>query len=633
MCGIVGKASLCGCKENQIVEPLKVLRHRGPNNQSYFCTTNVLLGHARLSIIDVVNGNQPMHFLFQNKNFIIVYNGEVYNFKILKEELVSMGLEFETDSDTEVVLKWLVYKGVEKGVQFLNGMFAIALYNETDQEIYLIRDRMGIKPLYFSTYNSSLFFSSELESITKFDEIEAKINVNAMEQFIYFGYPIAPNTMYKDIFELKAGHLLKYNLFNNEICFEEYWSLDNYNLRDYKGTYQDATTELEIILKESISDQVISDVGYSTFLSGGIDSSLVTSIVSTMHKEKFNAYTVAFSDEEYNELPYAREVAERYKNINHIIYNTDNFNLDTNFVDLILKHVGQPFADSSCIPTYLITEEVSKNEKVILSGDGGDEFFMGYETFNWLDKINSSKLVPLLIRQFVLLIFKKLPIELVIGEDFNRQINKALHYSEMNQYDLIFSLNSILDITDLQSLTNTKSFEWLQELKNKIRNSISNPYLALQEFIIKVQLSGDMLRKVDSMSMANSIEVRVPLLDNRVIDFALSLPTDFLYRNGVKKSILRDVAKKYLPENVINHKKWGFAIPMHDVMEKRFIEKYHYLFEKYGLLDNQTIKNFYQYKNASDHKIYKKYSQYTIDHVNWMMILLYRWIEKNKVKI
>ncbi len=633
MCGIVGKVSIGKISEKDIYDPLEAIKHRGPDYQSIYFNEHVILGHARLSIIDINNGSQPISCYINNKKFIIVYNGEVFNFKELQNELKSYGIEFSTDSDTEVVLKWLSFHGVEKGIRALNGMFAIALYSESDDEIYLIRDRMGIKPLYFNFNKDSLFFSSELNSLTKFKEVDKSINSQAMQQFLYFGYPIAPNTMYKDIFELKPANFLKYSIKTKKLSFHEYWSIDSYINKNYKGSYSDGINDLEYVLKESISSQTVSDVGYSSFLSGGIDSGVITSMLSIMNKDKFNSYTVSFNDKEYDELPYAKKIVQKYDNINHIIYNTDNFNLNENFVDLILKHIGQPFADSSCIPTYLISKEVSKNQKVILSGDGGDELFMGYETFSWLDKINYIKITPIFIRQLIALFFKKLPMEILIGEDFNRQINKALLYSTESEQNLVFSLNSLLDLIDLQKLTNTKSFEWLSKLKKDVAINISNPYLLLQEFIIKIQLSGDMLRKVDSMSMANSIEVRVPFLDNRVVDFALSLPTNFLYRNGVKKSILKDVAKKYLPESVINHKKWGFAIPMHKIMEKEFIAKYQYLLTKYDLLDKDYLEEFYRYSGTSNRQIYKTYSQYTIDHVNWMAILLYRWIELNKVNI
>jgi len=631
MCGIVGKALVNGCLKEQLDEPLKALYHRGPDQQDKYCDDNILLGHTRLSIIDTKYGTQPMSFILNGKKFIIIYNGEVYNFKKLRNILISDGLEFETDCDTEVVLKWLVFKGIYKGVNDLNGMFAISLYDVYEKKLYLIRDRMGIKPLYYSHTDDTLLFSSELESIVKFDEVEKKLNITAMEQFMYFGYPVAPNTMYENVFELRPGYVLEYDLNTTNIRHTQYWSVDNYK-RDYKGSYEEAVEKLDYLLQESIKDQIVSDVGYGTFLSGGIDSSLVTSIVSKINTQKFNAYTVSFDDKKYDELPYAKQVVNKYDNINHIVYYSSNFNLDSDFVDLILKHVGQPFADSSCIPTYLIANEVSKNEKVILSGDGGDELFMGYETFSWMDKIDRVKIAPLFIREFVLYLLKKLPMDILISSNFNRQVNKALRYSMMNKASLSFSLNSIFDIIDLEKITNKTSFLWLEELKKEINLKEIDAHTVMQRFLIKIKLSGDMLRKVDSMTMANSIEVRVPLLDNRIIDFALSLPIKFLYRDGVKKSILRDVAKRYLPKDVITHKKWGFSIPMHKVLEKEFIEKYKYLYDRYSILNDDLVNRFYSFKEDNNTKIYKEYSQYTIDHVNWMTILLFRWIEKNGVK-
>lgn len=629
MCGIVGKVSLGNCKKDQINTPLKLIYHRGPDAQNIYCNDDVVFGHSRLSIIDITYGQQPMHFIYYGKKYSIIYNGEVYNFKKLARELAKNDIKLDTDSDTEVVLKWLVFKGISNGIKDLNGMFAIALYCHEDKKLYLVRDRMGIKPLYYTHNQSGLFFASELNSLTSFDDVEKKLNQDGLEQYFYFGYPVAPNTMYENIYEQRPGTILEYSLLDRNIIEKRYWSIDSYK-RDYKGTYEEAVDELDRLLQLVINDQVVSDVGFGTFLSGGIDSSLITSMVSKVKNSKFNTYTVSFDDKKYDELPYAKMVVNKYSNINHIIYHSSNFKLDTNFVDLILKHVGQPFADSSCIPTYFIANEVKKNEKVILSGDGGDELFMGYETFSWLGKIES---VPVFLRGFVSFLMNKLPISILISKDFNRQINKALKYSLMDKEDLIFSLNSILDIKDLKELTNQKSFYWLKELKKNLNANEKNAFRIMQNFLIKVSLSGDMLRKVDSMTMANSIEVRVPFLDNRVIDFALSLPLEFLYKDGIKKKILKDVAKKYLPVDVISHKKWGFSIPMNKVLEKDSIKKFKYLYEKFQVLDKDFVKKFYEYKASNSNDIYTLYSQYTIDHVNWMIILFYRWLEKKAVLV
>ena len=359
VCGIVGKFSLGNCKKKQIEVPLSLINHRGPDEQNTYCNDDILLGHARLSIIDIKHGQQPMHFNYDKKNYTIIYNGEVYNYSKLSKELSKNNIKIETDSDTEVVLKWLVFRGIFAGIKDLNGMFAIALYCHEDKKLYLIRDRMGIKPLYFTHNYSGLFFSSELDSLTSFSDIDKKLNHEALEQYFYFGYPVSPNTMYENIFEQRSGTIIEYSLSDQNIRESRYWDIDSYK-RDYKGTYEQAIDDLDMLLQEVINEQVIGDVGYGTFLSGGIDSSLVTSIVGKVKDDKFNAYTVSFDDKNYDELPYAKIVADKYDNINHIVYHSSNFNLDTNFVDLILKHVGQPFADSSCIPMYLIANEVKK---------------------------------------------------------------------------------------------------------------------------------------------------------------------------------------------------------------------------------------------------------------------------------
>jgi len=631
MCGIIGQASQKEFESvinNDIVDTLS---HRGPDDSGVFSSQNVHLGHARLSILDVRHGKQPMSWTFMGKTYHLIFNGEIYNFQDLRTILRSEGVKFSTESDSEVLLKWLVKKGVQKGVPSLNGMFAFALYNETDQILTLARDRVGIKPLYFSSHNQRLYFSSELSSLMTFKDLPRQLNHEALHQFFFFGYLLSPITFYDSVYELEPGTLLTYSIKQNQYKKETYWEYTS-NSQKFIGTYEEAQDELETLLKTVIRDQLVSDVGVSTFLSGGIDSSLVTSMAASNNQDQLNAYTVSFSDnKEFDELPFASSVAKSYPNISHKILHCTSSTITIDDVDHILDHVGQPFGDSSSIPTYLISKEVGKSEKVVLSGDGGDELFFGYDSVSWFNRINKIKNLPKVLRVMMLSTLKMLP-NSIIGETRNRQLSKGLRYSLLDKTESILHVNNNLDLNDVNQLVGIQNMSWLTPLKKEFNRSEKLPLRDFQRFLFK-KLTAQMLRKVDRMSMAASIEVRVPLLDNRIIDFALSLPSSYSYRNGVQKSILKEVAKKYLPSDVLSHKKWGFCFPLHNFLPSNLVTDMCAKNSKYKLLDDEVVKQFNNFKLNPETRKNTHHSEYSSEHVNWMMVLLFRWIEKNNVDI
>ena len=371
-------------------------------------------------------------------------------------------------------------------------------------------------------------------------------------------------------------------------------------------------------------------MGAGTFLSGGIDSSVVTAIAALSSTESLRAYTMSFHDNAYDELPFAREVAEHYPNIQHRVLYSSQFKLDLDFVDLLLKHLGQPFGDSSAIPMYLISKEASAHEKVILSGDGGDELFFGYDTTSFLDTINRLRPVPSIMKKLALALVSHTP-SVLLTPEMNRRITKALRYADQDNPTVALSLNSLLEIVDIDTIQEEGTFKWFSDLKRLIGKNHTSSFEVLQQFLLTQELPADMLRKVDRMSMARSIEVRVPLLDNRIVDFALRLPLGFCFGNGLRKRVLKEVAKKLVPQEVLRHKKWGFSMPMHKVLERSFLQSNSRLLRKYEFVNKDLMDYFYESKLHPTPSMHRKHSQYTIDHFNWMLLLLHRWVESTGV--
>ena len=534
MCGIAG---IFGLEDRKLARRMiNRMKHRGPDDEGYYFDTNISLGMCRLSIIDVEGGQQPIYN--EEGSICVVSNGEIYNFRELSEELENKGHKFHTRSDTEV----LVHLYEEYGhnlIKKLNGMFAFAIWDSTKKELFLARDRLGIKPLYYTITNNGFIFASEIKAILECETVNREVDKTALANYFSLRYVPAPRTMFEDIMKLKPAHYLVVNKEGiQERC---YWDLNCAPMNESQDYFEE-----KIIggLQESVRERLIADVPLGAFLSGGMDSSIIVALMSQLTDEPIKTFSVGFVGEEFDERTHASYVADYFGTDHHEIeVKIDRLDL----LPRIVAHFDEPIADPAAIPTYLISEFARKSVKVVLTGEGGDELFGGYQSELKFNRYLS--LVPNPLR-------KSLKLVDVIPSKYtaflSSRVNEVESYSLRSEgYDNPYVLNIKTDNNE--------------DVKNMVEKSFQDKpdYLCkMVYFDTKYWLPDELLMKVDKMSMANSLEARVPFLDHRFVEFAFNLPSDYKIRNGVEKFILRKAAKKILPDNVLKRKKHGFNVPI-----------------------------------------------------------------------
>ena len=567
MCGIAGYITFDNHdpqKEKMRIQRMtKALAHRGPDADGFYVDTTAALGHRRLSIIDRSGGSQPMA-LSAKDTLIIVYNGEVYNFLEIREELKIRGHQFSTRSDTEVILVAYLEWGKDCVKKF-NGMFAFAIWNVETKTLFLGRDRVGKKPLYYS-FNGKVFsFASELKALMVGGFCTDVISPKAIDCYFCFGYIPATEAIFKGVKKLQAAHTL--TVTSNNIESECYWKL-TCKQRSY-SSLEVAAEEFEELFDKAVACRMMSEVPLGAFLSGGVDSALVVSAMAKCSKNRVLTNTIGFDDKGFNEIPVARAVAEHF-NCDH-----REFIVQPNVVDVLEKiawYFDEPFADSSAVPTWYVCQMAKQNVTVVLSGDGGDESFGGY-TFRYLPHMLESK-----IRSFIPFSFRKtvfggfgtiypessrLPKILRLKTIFN---NLALDDCEAFIRDLVWLLpeerNKLYSADFLDSLHGFTPFETVMPFYNN--NDAASAMAKAQYADVHFYMTDDVLVKVDRMSMAHSLEVRSPLLDYRILEFAAGLPTKLKINWKQGKLVLRRLAEKRLPSQVNEQPKRGFSIPAVD---------------------------------------------------------------------
>ena len=549
--------------------------HGGPDDAGIYVekTKAIGLAHRRLSIIDLsLTGQQPM--CSEDGSLVITYNGEVYNFKEIRDELSAKGYIFKSTSDTEVVLKSYQEWGLE-AVNRFRGMFAFALWDRKKEELVLLRDRVGIKPLYWY-YNNGLFlFGSELKSFHHHPGFERNIDKKALATYLSFGYIPAPNSIFTDTFKLKPGSILTINRAGN-IKIEEYWNVDEYYLEGTESgeakylnssSEEEAIEELEEILKESFKYRMVADVPVGVFLSGGIDSSLVAAILA---KEGYNlkTFTIGFKEKEYNEAGYAKEIAQYLGTEHTELYCTaeEAFKVIARLPQLY----DEPFGDSSAIPTHLVSMLAKEKVKVSLSADGGDELFCGYNSYELVgERIQKLK------RTVGVGLLRKL-MNTVSAETANNIYNRfqPILPDYENFADKYSKIKSILKAKTVleEFITASKYFlpENLSALglpeiyyQNNQQNTL-NQFHQMMLFDFHNYLTEDILTKVDRASMGVALESREPLLDHKIVEFAAKLPISYKYRNKTRKWIIKKILNKYIPESMLDRPKKGFSVPIHN---------------------------------------------------------------------
>jgi asparagine synthase (glutamine-hydrolysing) len=562
MCGIAGFCDFNKKSDKKtLIEMTEALHHRGPDDSGYSfyedSYANIGLGHRRLSILDLSShGHQPMRF----ENLEIVYNGEVYNFKEIRRELEKCAYKFESESDTEVVLKAYHKWGI-KAIDKFNGMFSMAIYDVKINKLILIRDRAGIKPCYYYSKNGLILFSSELKSFHKHLLFQKNINIDAAAQFLHYGYILEPYSIFNDTFKLKAGHYLEIDIKKRKIKQLQYWSLEaSYKKSKYDLTESEAVSETDKLLKSACEYRMISDVPTGIFLSGGYDSSAVAALLQSNRTNKIKTFTIGFKEKGYDEAPFAKKVA-KYLGTDHTeYYCTAKDALD--IIPTLPEIYDEPFGDNSAIPSILVSKLARQNVTVSLSADAGDEIFAGYSKYDRaLNYYNLSKKIPDFIQRSMNNIDpSKIPFSSNIY-NFTTRYEKMKNILKSRSVVESLMHTSIL-FTDIELKKLFKKEFILKDNNFYLDSSFSTDLDKMLMIDYKTYLPDNILTKVDRATMSVGLEGREPLLDYRIVEFAARLPERYKYRRGQKKWILKEVVHKYVPKEMMNRPKKGFGIPL-----------------------------------------------------------------------
>ncbi|MDN3493747.1 asparagine synthase (glutamine-hydrolyzing) [Winogradskyella bathintestinalis] len=586
--------------ENGIVEEkLNSISFRGPDYTGIETVNDLTFGHLRLSILDLdPRSNQPMTF----ENLTLVFNGEIYNYKTVKKELRDLGYNFNTESDTEVLL--IGYKHWGKTLlSRINGMFAFSIYNSRTNKLFSARDRIGVKPFYYYWQNGQLEICSQIRPLLK----NKKINEEAISIYLDTDYIPSPYTIAEHVFKLPPGNYMEIDFTTNSLEISEYWNLKKVKIQDI--SYDDAKKELHNLLKDAVKIRLQSDVPIGSFLSGGIDSSLVSSIASNVSPTQINTFSIGFEDPKYDESKIAEQYAKIIKT-NH----TTTICRSSDIMELIPKLTevyDEPFGDSSALPSLLLNKITKQYVTVALSGDGGDESFIGYPYYDSLIRNKFIIDIPYSIRKFL-----AHPSLLKIFGLNSHRVRNALKTKTRNDF--------------IENIYTRKGFLLKEQRQNWMKHyqgykKWSNIFLQkAADLQIKLWLENNSNVKVDRASMAYSVEVRSPFLDYRVIEYARTLPMHFKYEKGRQKKILRDILKEYIPEEVFNQPKQGFAAPIGTWMRNELREEFdRTLNDKFlNRVPNFNVNKFKQ--------LYEKHMSEKEDHTTyiWKLFVLSKWYDE-----
>lgn len=623
MCGITGFSDFNQTSSSEILEKMTdTLYHRGPDDtgKTFLGTNSVQLGfgHQRLSIIDLSSlGKQPM--VSEDGNYLIVYNGEVYNFKEIRVELEKAGHQFKSNSDTEVILKSYIEWGTDAFQKFI-GMFGLCIYDKKGERFILLRDRAGVKPLYYYWKNNLFLFASELKCFHQHPSWYKTISTDSVSLFLKHGWIPAPHSIYKDTYKVKPGHFIEFNLKTKQLKEHKYWDVfDYYNQPTLDISLKEAEEHAHKLLKSASEYRMVSDTPVGIFLSGGYDSSTVTALLQADRTERLKTFAIGFEETKFDEAPFAKQVALHLGTDHTELYCSQKEAL--NLFSRLPTYYDEPFGDSSAIPTMLVSQLAARHVKVALSADGGDEVFAGYNRYfvdnNVFEKIHkipkpirglysstlsgklgslfsSSTYEEILYQKFDAVVGLKNPttsyryrIEPIHFS--NRELNRLIPQQEKINYGHTY-------YDDMLQLDNTL---------DKIR------FMTALEY--KTTMVDDILVKVDRATMSYSLESREPLLDHRLIEFSARLPREIQCHRNIPKYLIRHVCHQYLPREIMERPKRGFAIPTRQWLNhslKKYVD--HFFSESYirkqGLFDvketQKIIREFYSGKDNNPERIW-----------------------------
>jgi asparagine synthase (glutamine-hydrolysing) len=568
MCGIAGIFNFDKEKQVSVLslkEMTDCISYRGPDDNGFYLEENLGLGHRRLAILDVTQGHQPM--INDDDSIVIVFNGEIYNFIELRNELLKKGYKFKTQSDTEVIIKAYEEWGVECQNKF-NGMWAFALWDKRKSILFISRDRVGEKPLFYSTYKETFVFGSELKSIFSFG-VPKKERLELLEIYSVFKFIPAPNTFYEGVFKLMPGNYLIVNL--HGIREYKFWDLPFHDEKNLNRNSREIHETFKYLFEDSIKLRMRSDVPFGAFLSGGLDSSSIVSLMSNYSKLPINTFTIGYNDKEFDETELAYLVAEKFKT-NHFVGKIEAENLNE-ALERIVFHYDEPFGDSSAIPTGYVSKFASSKVKMVLTGDGGDEVLSGYSSYQGIKFANKYQSLPLFIQKVFPILGD------IIGNCFKNSVrykinryNNLLRTSSLSFEKRLIEKHSKPDFIKLKGIFNNSLRQWNVEdyIYEILKNCQYKDEFYKQMFLnFKFDLPNDYLVKVDRMSMAYSLETRLPFLDHRLIEFMTGVDKSIKMEGWERKSVLKNTIAKNLPNQLLKANKKGFRVPVREWIKNK----------------------------------------------------------------
>ena len=620
MCGITGKIYFDNSRDidsQELKKMTDILLHRGPDDEGFYLNKNIGLGFRRLSIIDISTGHQPL--ANEDESIWIIFNGEIYNYKELYEDLVKQGHVFKTLSDSETIVHLYEQYGTDC-LKYLRGMFAFSIWDNNKKQLFCARDRFGIKPFYYYTDNEKFVFGSEIKAILKSKDIDTTLSYDAINSFFAFGYITSDMSIYANIKKLQPAHylLLSFNK-KPQIEIKKYWDI-NFE-PDYLKTENQWMEEIDAALSESIKYHMISDVPIGAYLSGGIDSSSVVAMMSKNSENPIQTFSIGFKEEKYNELKYAREVSEKYGCIYHEqIVEPESISL----LPKLVRAYDEPFADSSAIPTYYVSKFAREYVKVVLSGDGGDELFAGYDIYSYLRNINKfSSPFPAFNKFFWGNINKLIPQQFP-GKGLTSFLSKDRDY--LGAYLCIWPMKERQKLI-LPCISRNFNFTAESIKENILKNVKGNDFITnLQRLDLQTYMIDDILTKVDRSSKLNSLEVRVPILDHKFAELSFKIPSNLKLKGNEQKYILRQAMKKYLPDTILNRPKKGFGVPL-SIWFKNELKEYvnDTLLSDYSLLSSYLDQNYVRTMIENEANGMRDFSARI-----WSLLCFEEWLQQNK---